>query len=185
MRWSARVRGQAPTTAGFRGGAGPRSGLQHRGLAQAKEGDQVRSAFLDGRVRSVPVGSLRKVGDRRVSGAIAAGYSGIEPWAGVRGKTNLCAHPQGQVGSPRPSSTRSAGGPPRLRTPQSGAGPRSGRYTYIFSAEHPLDQELPLTINPTSVHMRSFGERDYLVGCPPKDNDPVVDVDDFDYPEPI
>lgn len=59
------------------------------------------------------------------------------------------------------------------------------RYTYIFSAENPLDQDLPLTIDPTGVHMRSYGEHDYLVGCPPIDADDAVDVDDFDTPEPI
>jgi glycine/D-amino acid oxidase-like deaminating enzyme len=37
----------------------------------------------------------------------------------------------------------------------------------------------PLTIDPSGVHMRSFGERDHLVGCPPKDGDPAVDADDF------
>lgn len=30
------------------------------------------------------------------------------------------------------------------------------RYTYIFSAQNPLDQDLPLTIDPTGVHMRSY-----------------------------
>lgn len=59
------------------------------------------------------------------------------------------------------------------------------RYTYIFSAEHPLDQDLPLTIDPTGVHMRSYGARDYLVGCPPIAGDPAVDVNDFEYAEPI
>ncbi|MBV6756864.1 NAD(P)/FAD-dependent oxidoreductase [Rhodococcus opacus] len=59
------------------------------------------------------------------------------------------------------------------------------RYTYIFSAERPLAQDLPLTIDPTGVHMRSYGAHDYLVGCPPSHDDPAVDVDDFDYPEDI
>ncbi|MEM9577733.1 MAG: FAD-binding oxidoreductase [Pseudomonadota bacterium] len=51
------------------------------------------------------------------------------------------------------------------------------RYTYIFDAAHPLDRDLPLTIDPTGVHMRSDG-RYYLAGGPP-DDDPPVDVDDF------
>jgi len=59
------------------------------------------------------------------------------------------------------------------------------RYTYIFSVDTPLEQDLPLTIDPTGVHMRSFGKRDYLVGCPPLHGDPAVDVDDFEYPENI
>ena len=31
------------------------------------------------------------------------------------------------------------------------------RYTYIFSVDTPFDQDLPLTIDPTGVHMRSYG----------------------------
>ena len=51
------------------------------------------------------------------------------------------------------------------------------RYTYIFAAEHPLDRDLPLTIDPSGVHFRSDGNY-YLAGCPP-DLDPAVDHDDF------
>lgn len=51
------------------------------------------------------------------------------------------------------------------------------RYTYIFEAERPLDQDLPLTIDPSGVHMRSDGVN-YLAGCPP-DDDPPVAYDDF------
>lgn len=52
------------------------------------------------------------------------------------------------------------------------------RYTFIFSAERPLDRDLPLTIDPTGVHMRTDGAY-YLAGCPP-DDDPAVDYDDFE-----
>lgn len=51
------------------------------------------------------------------------------------------------------------------------------RYTFIFDAEQPLDRDLPLTIDPTGVHMRTEGQY-YLAGCPP-DDDPAVDYDDF------
>jgi len=51
------------------------------------------------------------------------------------------------------------------------------RYTFIFDAAAPLDRDLPLTIDPSGVHMRSDG-RYYLAGCPP-DDDPAVDFDDF------
>ena len=51
------------------------------------------------------------------------------------------------------------------------------RYTFIFDAETPLDHDLPLTIDPSGVHMRSEGTY-YLAGCPP-DDDPAVDFDDF------
>ena len=51
------------------------------------------------------------------------------------------------------------------------------RYTFIFDAEKPLDRDLPLTIDPSGVHMRTDGTY-YLGGCPP-DDDPAVDYDDF------
>ena len=51
------------------------------------------------------------------------------------------------------------------------------RYTYIFAAQNPLDQDLPLTIDPSGVHMRSEGSY-YMAGCPP-DIDLPVDYDDF------
>ena len=53
------------------------------------------------------------------------------------------------------------------------------RFTFIFSAERPLDRELPLTIDPTGVHMRQDGRETYLAGCPPQ-IDPAVDYDDYD-----
>ncbi|KAE8142467.1 FAD dependent oxidoreductase [Aspergillus pseudotamarii] len=57
------------------------------------------------------------------------------------------------------------------------------RYTYIFSVDEPLPQDLPLTIDPTGVHLRSYGAKDYLVGCPPIGPDTAVDVDDFSFAE--
>ncbi|KAI1070235.1 hypothetical protein LB507_010221 [Fusarium sp. FIESC RH6] len=59
------------------------------------------------------------------------------------------------------------------------------RYTYIFSVDEPLPQDLPLTIDPTGVHMRSYGKNDYLVGCPPIGPDMAVDPDDFSYAEDV
>ncbi len=38
------------------------------------------------------------------------------------------------------------------------------RYTFVFSAANPLDRDLPLTIDPTGVHMRTDGPY-YLAGC--------------------
>jgi len=52
------------------------------------------------------------------------------------------------------------------------------RYTFIFDAEQPLDRDLPLTIDPSGVHMRTDGQY-YLAGCPPED-DPSVDPNDFE-----
>ncbi|WP_420860443.1 NAD(P)/FAD-dependent oxidoreductase [Algirhabdus cladophorae] len=52
------------------------------------------------------------------------------------------------------------------------------RFTWIFSAEQPLDRDLPLTIDPSGVHFRQDGPKTYLAGCP-ADPDPAVDFDDF------
>lgn len=59
------------------------------------------------------------------------------------------------------------------------------RYTYIFSVDEPLSQDLPLTIDPTGVHLRSYGVKDYLVGCPPIGPDTAVDVNDFRFAENV
>lgn len=53
------------------------------------------------------------------------------------------------------------------------------RYTFIFDAAEPLDRDLPLTIDPSGVHMRTDGQY-YLAGCPPIGDDPAVGFDDFE-----
>ncbi|KIT16750.1 NAD(P)/FAD-dependent oxidoreductase [Jannaschia aquimarina] len=51
------------------------------------------------------------------------------------------------------------------------------RYTWVFEAAHPLDRDLPLTIDPSGVHVRTDGPW-YMAGATP-DPDPAVDPDDF------
>ncbi len=51
------------------------------------------------------------------------------------------------------------------------------RFTFIFNAAEPLSSDLPLTIDPTGIHVRTDG-RAYMAGCTP-DHDPPVDFDDF------
>ena len=52
------------------------------------------------------------------------------------------------------------------------------RYSWIFSAEQPLDRDLPLTIDPSGVHVRENGGGTYQCGGH-SDIDPAVDYDDF------
>lgn len=52
------------------------------------------------------------------------------------------------------------------------------RYSYIFKAEQPLDRQLPLTIDPSGVHVRENGGGTYLAGGH-ADVDPAVEPDDF------
>ena len=52
------------------------------------------------------------------------------------------------------------------------------RYSWIFTAETPLDRDLPLTIDPSGVHMRQDGPATYLAGSKGMP-DPAVEPDDF------
>jgi glycine/D-amino acid oxidase-like deaminating enzyme len=52
------------------------------------------------------------------------------------------------------------------------------RFTWIFDCPVALGQDLPLTIDPSGVHVRSDG-RYFMTGCPPEDGDPAVALDDF------
>jgi len=52
------------------------------------------------------------------------------------------------------------------------------RYSWIFSAEQPLDRDLPLTIDPSGVHVRENGGGTYQCGGH-SEIDPAVEYDDF------
>ena len=52
------------------------------------------------------------------------------------------------------------------------------RFTWIFEAAEPLERDLPLTIDPSGVHVRSDGTA-YMTGCPPAVDHPAA-FDDFD-----
>lgn len=52
------------------------------------------------------------------------------------------------------------------------------RYTWIFAAEKPVVGDLPLTIDPSGVHVRENGGGTYMAGGH-ADFDPAADPDDF------
>ncbi len=58
------------------------------------------------------------------------------------------------------------------------------RYTWIFSAEQPLDRDLPLTIDPSGVHVRENGNGTYQCGGH-SEIDPAVAYDDFSMDQTI
>ena len=75
-----------------------------------------------------------------------------------------------------------ASGPRASRTAQMAAinvpvEPRK-RYSWIFAAEKPLTQDLPLTIDPSGVHVRENGGGTYQCGAH-SEIDPAVEYDDF------
>ena len=51
------------------------------------------------------------------------------------------------------------------------------RFTFVFDAAEGLPRRLPLTIDPSGVHVRSDGEA-FMAGCTP-DIDPAVDPTDL------
>lgn len=53
------------------------------------------------------------------------------------------------------------------------------RFTWVFQAETPLDRPLPLTIDPSGVHVRQEGQKYYQAGGHTEE-DPAVDFNDFD-----
>lgn len=59
-----------------------------------------------------------------------------------------------------------------------GVEPRK-RFTWIFRAERPLDRDLPLTIDPSGVHVRENGGGTYMCGAHTAE-DPAVAPDDFE-----
>jgi glycine/D-amino acid oxidase-like deaminating enzyme len=51
------------------------------------------------------------------------------------------------------------------------------RFTFVFDCADQLDRDVPLTIDPSGVHVRTEGNA-YMAGCTP-DHDPAVAFDDF------
>ncbi|MEE9336326.1 MAG: FAD-binding oxidoreductase [Granulosicoccaceae bacterium] len=52
------------------------------------------------------------------------------------------------------------------------------RFSWVFAAEQPLDRDLPLTIDPSGIHVREHGGGTYQCGGH-TDIDPAVEYDDF------
>lgn len=54
------------------------------------------------------------------------------------------------------------------------------RYTFVFDAAEPLDRDLPLTIDPSGVHVRTDG-RYYMAGSRSEGPDVAAAYDDFSF----
>lgn len=86
------------------------------------------------------------------------------------GETIACGHVVNATGPRAARTARMAG----IDIPVE---PRK-RYTWVFRAEKPLDRDLPLTIDPTGIHVREHGGGTYMCGGHGAD-DRGVDFDDF------
>ena len=107
---------------------------------------------------------------------------------------DLALGPDGRVEAARLASGGSVGcgtlvvaagtGSPRVAAMAGVALPIEPRrhFSYAFTAERPLPRDLPLTIDPSGVHVRSDGPEGsgtYLAGCPARPG-PAADPDDFE-----
>lgn len=86
------------------------------------------------------------------------------------GQTVACGHVVNAAGTRGARVARMAG----IELPVE---PRK-RFSWVFKAERPLDRDLPLTIDPSGVHVRQDGPQTYLAGAKP-DPDTPVDPADF------
>ncbi len=110
------------------------------------------------------------VADEVVAMTRNAAHGRVESVTLASGEVIGCGHVVNATG-PRAARTAAMAG---IELPVE---PRK-RYSWIFKAQRPLDRELPLTIDPSGVHVRENGGGTYLCGARPEP-DPAVDHDDF------
>ena len=155
--------------------------------------DQIRSAYPFFNVDDIICGSHNRANE----GYFDSGT--MFEWLRHKAKDNGVDYVQAEVidldvVDDRVTAVRLAGGPQvACSTVVNAAGPRAvevatmaglslpveprKRFSFVFKAAQSLENRLPLTIDPSGVHVRSDGAA-YLAGCSP-DPDPAVDYDDF------
>ena len=172
--------------------------VQHAAGAatQLMSSDEIKAAYPFYNVDDIVLGSINTVDEGYWDGA--AVFDWWRRQARERGvefvENEVVAMTRNAAGSRVESVTLASGeviscgqvvnatGPRAARTAQM-AGidvpvePRK-RYSWIFSAEKPLDRDLPLTIDPSGVHVRENGGGTYQCGGH-SDVDPAVAYDDF------
>ncbi len=156
--------------------------------------EQIKAAYPFYNVDDVVLGSINTVDEGYFDGA------GVFEWWRRQSRERGVEYIQNEVVAMTRSGARidsvtlasgevitcgqivNASGPRAARTAQM-AGievpvePRK-RFTWMFTAETPLDRDLPLTIDPSGVHLREVGGGTYQAGGH-SDIDPSVDFDDF------
>ncbi|MEL7214511.1 MAG: FAD-dependent oxidoreductase, partial [Pseudomonadota bacterium] len=126
------------------------------------------AAIFDGWRKSARARGVEYIQNRVVEMSRRAGR--IESVSLASGESITCGQIINATG-PRAAETAALAG---LHIPVE---PRK-RFTWIFSAETPLDRPLPLTIDPSGIHVRQDGPTTYLAGGH-AEHDPAVDPTDF------
>ena len=158
--------------------------------------DEIKAAYPFYRVDDIVLGSINTVNEGYWDGAtVFDWYRRIARERGVEYVTNeVVAMTRNAAGDRVESVTLKTGEVIACGQVVNTSGPRAAvtakmagielpveprkRFTWIFAAEQPLDQELPLTIDPSGVHVRENGGGTYLCGGH-ADVDPAVAFDDF------
>ncbi len=128
------------------------------------------SAVFDGWRRSARARGVEFVAGEVVAMPKDAGGTRVESVTLASGETVACGAVVNASG-PRAARTAAMAG---LDIPVE---PRK-RYSWVFKAEKPLSRDLPLTIDPSGVHVRENGGGTYQCGGH-ADHDPAVAYDDF------
>ncbi len=139
-------------------------------LNRVDEGYWDYAAVLDSWRRSAKERGVETIANEVVAMTKNAAGTRIESVTLKSGEAIACGHLVNASGTRGALTSRMAG----IEIPVE---PRK-RFTYIFSAQKPLETELPLTIDPTGVHFRQDGKVSYLAGAHAS-LDPAVDFDDF------
>lgn len=163
---------------------------------QLMSADDIRAAFPFYNVDDILLGSINQVDEGYWDGAAVFGWWRRQAQErGVEYITNEVVGVTKSASGARVESVTlktgdviscgqlvNASGPRAVRTAQM-AGidlpvePRK-RYSWVFRAEQPLDRDLPLTIDPSGVHVRENGGGTYQAGAH-SHIDPAVAFDDF------
>ena len=139
-------------------------------INRVDEGYWDYAAVLDAWRRSGKERGIETVANEVVAIAKNAAGTRIESVTLKSGEVIACGHLVNASGTRGALTARMAG----IEIPVE---PRK-RHTYIFSAQKPLEGELPLTVDPSGVHFRQDGKASYLAGAHAS-IDPAVDFDDF------
>ena len=127
-------------------------------------------AVFDGWRRASAERGVEYVADEVVAMSLDRAGERVERVTLASGERVGCGH---VVNASGPRAARTA----RMAGIEIPVEPRK-RFSWVFSAERPLERDLPLTIDPSGVHVRENGGGTYLCGAAP-DPDPAVDPDDF------